>query len=185
MSSRSKVYTGIGSRITPADVTAKMRKIAEFLRDNHWKLRSGGADGADAAFEKGAEPHMEIYLPWKRFNGRPMEAPYYHKFEKFSQAMMIAADIHEAWHLCDQAARKLHARNVIQILGPNLDEPSKFVICWTPDGRIKGGTRTALILADRNNIPIFNLYDYAWSGAAPDAIAFMAINEDLKRHPPQ
>lgn len=56
------------------------------------------------------------------------------------------------------------ARNMLQIMGLGLDEPSKFVLCWTPDGcttkegRIKktGGTGQAIAYADEMDIPIFN-----------------------------
>jgi hypothetical protein len=47
----------------------------------------------------------------------------------------------------------LHARNVYQILGEDLQSPSQFVISWTPGGCEIGGTRTALVLAKRRGIP--------------------------------
>ena len=28
----------------------------------------------------------------------------------------------------------LHTRNVFQVLGPSLDSPAEFVLCWTADG---------------------------------------------------
>lgn len=183
MASRHKVYTGIGSRETPPEVMTQMTAIAVLLRERRWTLRSGGADGADSAFAAGADPHMDIYLPWVGFNGHPRGAPYHSKYEKKWQAELIAKDIHPAWHKCDYTARKLHTRNIFQVLGPNLDAPSGFLICWTKDGKEAGGTRTAIVLAARNNIPVFNLYDLTYSGMEALAIVEAAIKADQIMHP--
>ena len=47
------------------------------------------------------------------------------------QALVLAGQVHPAWHRCDDYAKRLHARNCMQILGRNLDEPADFVVCWT------------------------------------------------------
>ena len=52
---------------------------------------------------------------------------------------------------------RMHSRNCHQILGYDLQSPVDAVICWTPNGNIQGGTRTALMIAMREGIPIFNL----------------------------
>jgi hypothetical protein len=44
------------------------------------------------------------------------------------------------------------------ILGKNLDEPVKFVVCWTPGGKVVGGTGVAIQIAHKNNIPVINLF---------------------------
>ena len=51
----------------------------------------------------------------------------------------------------------MHARNTHQVLGADLKIPSLFVVCWTKDGQLKGGTAQALRLADLHSIPIYNL----------------------------
>ena len=51
----------------------------------------------------------------------------------------------------------MHSRNCHQILGYDLQSPVDAVICWTPNGNVVGGTSTALKLAMRAGIPIFNL----------------------------
>lgn len=66
-------YTGVGSRETPRDVQAVMYKFAQKMALHGAVLRSGGADGADTAFELGCDKQQgkkEIYLPWQGFNGR-------------------------------------------------------------------------------------------------------------------
>ena len=46
-----------------------------------------------------------------------------------------------------------HIHSVLhqQVLGLDLKTPSKFLICWTPEGKEKGGTATAIKLAIINN----------------------------------
>ena len=64
MTDRSHPYTGIGSRKTPKDILDVMVDIARKLEQRLYCLRSGGAEGADMAFESGvrSEYWKEIYL---------------------------------------------------------------------------------------------------------------------------
>lgn len=167
MQTAELIYTGVGSRETPPDVMAIMRALAAALARAGWTLRSGGAPGADTAFEDGAKDVkglMEIYLGWKGFNGN--DSPL---FISKPEAMEIAKTAHPAWGVLSDAARKLHSRNVFQVLGFSLDKPAKMTICWTPDGcesektrrRTSGGTATAIVLAERYKVPVFNLKNEA------------------------
>lgn len=147
-------YAGIGSRRTPPEILQKMEAIAKFLAKMGYTLRSGGAEGADSAFERGcdtASGQKEIFIPWPNFNGRKENI-----FLPTEEAFSMAAKIHPAWDKCSFGARKLHARNCHQILGINLDDPVDFVVCWSPGN---GGTEQALRLARIHNISIFNLID--------------------------
>jgi hypothetical protein len=155
-----KYYTGIGSRETPLDILRLMTKIALYLQSKNYILRSGGAYGADSAFSKGChETNKEIYVPWHDYNNLPLI------HEISSMAFDMAATIHPKWDKLTTGVKALMARNCMQILGPNLDSPSEFVICWTPDKCIHenertsktGGTGQAIALANKYNIPIFNL----------------------------
>ena len=47
------LYAGVGARKTPADVLGWMERIAAGMATQGWTLRSGGARGADSAFERG------------------------------------------------------------------------------------------------------------------------------------
>ena len=154
-----KYYAGIGSRQTPKPILDLMTTIAERLADDGWTLRSGHADGADRAFEIGAGPDAEIYLPWPTFNahwqilGQRFIAPT-------QAAINLAGQIHPAWHRCSRSAKLLHARNSHQVLGQDLDSPVRFVVCWTPldaEGQPTGGTAQAIRLANVRGIPVFNL----------------------------
>ena len=146
----SRFYAGIGSRQTPGEVLGLMTRFASVMRDEGWTLRSGGAQGADSAFERGAGGAAEVFTAED-------DIP--------ALAFAMAQDAHPAWHACSEYARRLHARNVMQVLGADLTSPSKFVLCWTPDGaqrgsetsRHTGGTGQAIRIAERAGVPVFNL----------------------------
>lgn len=156
-------YTGIGSRKAPAPIMKQMEEISFTLARFDFTLRSGGADGADTAFEKYAIK-KEIFLPWRGFNGRKSE----YDTTVCKEAYDIAAPLHPKWNMLSMAAKKLMARNVYQILGFDLTSPTRFVICWTEDGcehhseRTKdtGGTGMAISVASLRNIPVYNLANY-------------------------
>lgn len=142
-------YTGVGGRATPQDKLTLMGAIAIKLALFGFWLRSGGAKGADTAFENSAGQLKQIF---------------YAK-DATAEAEAIAGQFHPAWNRCSPYAKKLHGRNAFQILGPDLNDPSQYCICWTPDGCIShatrtiqtGGTGTAISIADHYNVPIINL----------------------------
>jgi hypothetical protein len=138
-----KIYTGVGSRKTPKDICELMTLAARRLQNNGWHLRSGGAYGADTAFASGTtgDDAHTIFLPGN----------------VCSEAEVTASRIHPAWNTCSTYARRLHARNVYQVLGRDMRTPSKGLICWTPRGESVGGTRTAIVLALKHNVPVINL----------------------------
>ena len=152
----SKVYAGIGSRETPAEILGVMTSMAEHLERLGWTLRSGCAPGADTAFEKGTSMR-ELYLPWPKFEGRTEDMVTRDHPQK--EAFPIAEQHHPAWGRLTRGARSLHARNVHQILGPDVTTPvlSKFVICWTPEGKGGGGTGQAIRIAEHYEVPVFDL----------------------------
>lgn len=151
-----KKYTGIGSRETPDDILLFMNKIAHVLYKNDYILRSGGSDGADKAFEKPVKynsKNKEIYLPWEGFNKN--DSPLFNVSES---AFKIASRFHPYWNSLKYTSKLLIGRNVYQILGFNLNEPSDFVICWTKNGEEVGGTGTTIKIAKEYNVPVFNLF---------------------------
>lgn len=156
---RSMSYAGIGARKTPTAVLSKMRKVAERLEIRGYRLRSGGAEGADAAFEEGCR-RQDIFLPWPEFNGRT--SPF---SEVSQEAMGVASTAHPFFSRLPDQTKRLMARSSYQGLGQDLRTPADFVVCWTPDGaeseaertRETGGTGQAIALASRWNIPVFNL----------------------------
>lgn len=141
-------YTGIGSRKCPIKIQYIMEDVAKKLTQRLFVLRSGGAEGADKAFERGSG-YSSIY----------------YASDATDEAMAIAAMYHPAWDRLSDYAKRLHGRNAFQVLGAYLKNPSEFVICWTQDGAIcheertikTGGTGTAISIASKNNIPVYNL----------------------------
>lgn len=151
-----KAYTGIGSRKTPLSICNLMTDISEFLFENNYIMYSGGALGADRAFEKGVKDdrYKRIFLPWKNYNGN--KSPY---FKVDQHALVFAEKFHPSWDKLNIHAKKLIARNSYQILGPGLEKPMvEFVICYTPHGKIEGGTGQAMRIAHHFKIPVYNLH---------------------------
>ena len=155
-----RYYAGIGSQETPPETLKAMRAAAARLRERGFILRSGGARGADTAFAEGAAGHAEIYLPWPEFNGNPSPRAY-----PTTQAFELTSDYHPDWAQMGERARMFMARNAHQVLGDDLNTPSAFVLCWTPDGaethgersRATGGTGQAISIAHAHDIPVFNM----------------------------
>ena len=161
-----KSYAGIGSRQTPEDILVVMSKLGKKLASEGWTLRSGGAQGADNAFFAGVMEHnnncanVEIYLPWNKFNNHDtrnvgtIEAPL---LSNWANALAMAQHYHPAWDRLKRGGKSLQARNSYQVLGRGLDTPAKFVVCWTPNGAVTGGTGQAIRMAMDHEIPIYNL----------------------------
>jgi len=153
-----KYYAGIGSRETPLIVQHLFRKVAFYLANQNYILRSGHAKGADDAFEIGcdnASGNKEIYLPWSGFEGSSSEL-----IVSDPRAFEIAQKYHPYWHNLKQGGQKLQARNSHQVLGKDLNTPSSFVLCWTKGGKGSGGTGQAIRIARDYNIPIFDAGSY-------------------------
>lgn len=154
------IFTGIGSRKTPEATQQLIRIIAKQLAESGWLLRSGHAEGADMAFEMGCimgDGAKEIYLPWKGFNKAPQNHGDYIVVRPSPELHDFSAGFHPNWNACSQAAKLLHMRNGLQMLGPDGDQPADMVICWTPGGTRSGGTGQALRIADAYKIPVFDL----------------------------
>ena len=105
-------YTGVGSRKTPNEILELMTKIAKQLNNESWLLRTGDAKGADSAFANGSTK-KEIY----KAN------------DANEKARKISQQFHPAWERMTEFAKNLHGRNAFQILGKELNDPVKFLIC--------------------------------------------------------
>lgn len=155
------IYAGIGSRETPEPFCKIMRKIGRTFGSRGMILRSGNARGADESFIRGAMEvggKMEVYLPCVGF-GTIKPAQDDDRFVNIipKGAFNIAENFHPRWNSLSDFAKRLMARNVLQVLGQDLNSPVDFVVCYTHDGLASGGTGQALRIAESYNIPIFNL----------------------------
>jgi len=176
------IYTGIGSRDTPPEVQAQMTAIAARLQRVGFTLRSGAANGADSAFERGvSDPKLkQIFLPYNGFTGGRFSAGHTGPHKRYDSepgvhlapkgmeetAEWLVSQVHPNWPAVLKASaegrdfgRIAHVRNAFQVYGADLNTPASFLICWAPiDGNsIKGGTRTAFELATKAGIPTYNL----------------------------
>ena len=127
-----------------------------------------GMDGiAQKAYSKSVdlglakESQFEVYVA-DQYNISRSTLPRKHlatvrNKDLISETERIASEVHPAWDRCNEWARGMHSRNCHQILGYDLQSPVDAVICWTPDGKIQGGTATAIRVALKYNIPVFNL----------------------------
>jgi hypothetical protein len=150
----NKIYAGIGSRETPPEVLDDFKKLGAFLAKHGYILRSGAAEGADAAFEAGCDSisgKKEIYLPWKKYNENPSQ------LLNDQAGWDLAVQIHPYWDNLNLNAKLLIARNSNIVMGMQIQQPCDFIICWTPDGREIGGTAQALRIAKKYKIPVYNL----------------------------
>lgn len=138
-----KFYAGIGSRETPEDVLKLMTRISRGLYKEGYTLRSGGAQGADSAFEIGTN-RKDIFL------AKDFLPPWTQVFVDF---------FHPAPDRLKEYPRKLMQRNAMQILGYDGRVPVDFVVCWTKNGKGAGGTGQACRIAQYYEIPIFDLYN--------------------------
>ena len=152
-----KTYAGIGSRETPVDIQNLMTRVAIALANDNWVLRSGGAEGADEAFEQGAK-YKEIYLPWNGFNNKYADGKSYLLIPESAEVREFVYDYHPTGIYLKAGALKLMCRNTYQVLGEDLDSPAHAVVCWTSDGKASGGTGQALRIAKDYDIRIVNLY---------------------------
>ena len=139
-----------------------MTKLASVLEDKGWVLRSGGASGADSAFEAGIKDraNMEVFLPSTFFNGkRALDKGYADstKLASFPEALETVNKYHPAPHKLSGFPKILMARNAMQVLGPDLNSPSQLVIAWTNGGKMVGGTSQAIRIATDLKIPVLNL----------------------------
>ena len=149
------------------------------LAHRGWLLRSGGSPGADTAFEKGCDlgsGPKEIFLPWRAFNGS--DSPL---FETPPAAAELACKIHPGLNRRSASVQKLRARNVCQILGAHLSEPSHLVIAWTEKAVPSGGSATVLSIAEQRGIPVLNLAQPAYIGL-DETTALKRILEEAQNH---
>lgn len=160
ITTKNKIYTGIGSRQTPLNILKLMTRIAKAFDALGWKLYTGGAEGADEAFMSGST-NMQVFIPWKGF--RQSDSPYVHNFSspRGEQAEMAVEFYHPNPKRLSIGARMLMARNTYQVTGWNHteEELSDLVVCWTTDGKDSGGTGQAIRIAKDLGVPVVNLHD--------------------------
>ncbi|MEE8262749.1 MAG: hypothetical protein V3R83_09835 [Gammaproteobacteria bacterium] len=147
---KTRYYAGIGSRKTPQSIQRRMTRDAMRLQAAEYVLRSGGAEGADRAFEAGAGAAKQIYTPIKATKRALIKA----------QDIWLLRDDRRGWPFEPGSyIGKLMGRSAMVIEGLNMGVPVEFVLCWTPRAEWIGGTAQSLWHADSLGIPIYNYAD--------------------------
>ena len=175
-------YAGIGSRETPADVLELMTKAAKWLEAKGYTLRSGGAVGADTAFEVGVtnKNKKQIFKGFDKVGPKEvaiahevhpdlkgaMERSKNKKKEERLRAGASEAEAEKSGERSAWAVQNLMARNTNQVFGAKLDTPSDFVLFYAKETknprRPAGGTGQAVEMARLKGIPTINMADSDW-----------------------
>lgn len=88
-----RFYAGIGARATPPEILSLMIRVAFALTKREYLLRSDHAIGANSAFERGAGPDAQIFLPVAGWRGSASALhPETLGAERWGRARSIAAD---------------------------------------------------------------------------------------------
>ena len=193
-----RYYAGIGSRETPVNIMTKMSIIAKILEEKQYVLRSGGANGADTAFEMGVNSwtKKDIYLPYPEFNGRSTKQKSYIYIpfgDEDFDAAYESLKVHPSKGKMGATAKNMMLRNYFQIYGIRNQPKSDFVICWTSDAAngttVKtsydtGGSGQAIRLAALENIPVYNLEDKRYKDMSDvDFVELLLYNFKNNIHP--
>lgn len=161
------LIAGIGSRETPPDILVLMTALAADLARQGGYVRSGHADGADQAFERGAGDHCLVYLPWPSFNGPLLNGAHALLFDAAhpdaqERAWASLQQFHPAPQHLTHGVQLLLARDYFQVMGAGEEErPVEALVCWATvdrQGQEKGGTGQACRIARHHNIPIYNYF---------------------------
>lgn len=169
--------TGVGSRKIPVWAYQAMRGIATVMKQRGYMWRTGDAPGADEAIRLGSQGEVEVW----RARNRPTNEPC-KTVRVMSNSMYVVSGnwlvrnhlMSYFWNIEDWFTKYAHARNVYQVIGwptgaarmetafHQTFELSEFLLYWAPvdkQGRVKGGTRTAVGTAKVMGVPTYNLND--------------------------
>lgn len=152
---RLRVYTGICNQRPPSSACQLLDRVAAFLAREKFTLRSGASGKGELVLEKAAVfagGKTEIYLPWPGYNHHASRL-----FKIPREAFGVAASFEPRWMYFGKPARRVAARGCVQLLGKELDRPSRFLICWTEYGSGSGNCELALRIASANDIPALDL----------------------------
>ena len=153
-----KTYAGIGSRKTPGHILTIMKESAILLAIDGFTLSTGAATGADQTFANGANlahSFVHLHLPWHAYEEAWRKHIHHSKLFVLQDSDVKAHNsvtvFHPAYKKLTRDTRALHARNYNILTKPI---QVQFIICWTTEGKITGGTGQTLRIAQSLNINI-------------------------------
>ena len=153
----------IGSRQTSAPVLAWMEEMGAKLVGAGYILLSGNAPGADQAWARGGNKvnarHVELFLPWEYFESSAIDGRNPIRVIRAADATHmrfyeVVKQTHPKWADLTAAGLQLHARNAMLV-----DMAHIVLGSLNPDKPGGGGTGSAFRMAQRRQIPTFNVAD--------------------------
>jgi hypothetical protein len=151
-----------------------MNLVGKSLAKRGFRLRTGDAVGADSAFLMGALEGLEgkdrkeilklieAYVPYTK-KGRLADYHIRPRPDQLAELERILKATHPKPEALYGYGRELMARNALQLLGRDLNDPSDFLIGMLKPKHLRvkewdvGGTGQAFRLAKERDIPIFDL----------------------------
>ena len=155
-----------GKEGVPNDVLEKMLSASKVFMKSGFVLRfNGETEGFNTKILDIDIARVETYLPWKTFNKdnisltpkmvRPNEEAYH-----------VAAYYHKKFKELPNSARAILARDVHVLLGENVKNPIKLLLCYSSDGaesikeinfKVTGYISFSIMICDAMGIPVFNM----------------------------
>jgi predicted NAD-dependent protein-ADP-ribosyltransferase YbiA (DUF1768 family) len=156
-------YGAVGSRSLPRN--HPLARLAEGTAARLERLGyvqySGGADGADRAFERGVSKSTNKIVFRPEYDRDKQLPAGYMVIDgpKAREARSIAMAVTSDFTKLDQWGQDLHTRNAFQVLGPDLKRPVEFLLAIPkaePPERVRG-TRATMAMAAANGIEVIDL----------------------------
>ena len=133
-----QAYAGVGSRSTPAKVLQWMESIGRAMAEAGMVLRSGAAEGADSAFERGCDSvggDKRIYLPRAGFKGRRADGVKV-LVGAGAWAQALGRKHHPAW----EGPNPTHPRSGVHAHGGGIGAMSPQARETSPGAAVSGGS---------------------------------------------
>jgi hypothetical protein len=157
-----RIWTFGGARTTPADAQEVIARLAQKHALAGGAVVHGGAPGADQAAGRLIEDpsRLAVYLRGQadlrgpdpvRTGGRVFDAT---GLSSWQEARRLAAQYEDPYR---PGSRDYNARNMVVLLGPQLNAPRERLVVWTPGGQPIGGTGHAIRAAQGLGIEVRNL----------------------------
>lgn len=154
-----KTYAGIGNKKTPENIINIIKIVAILLSHDKYVCATGACTGADQAFAEGtimANGFVHLHVPWESYEigWRSKLKGHIRTFvlkDDDVEAYNTVAIFHPAYHKLSPSVKALHARSY------NIVKNASFMVCWTEDGQVTGGTGQAIKIATYFHLPIYNL----------------------------
>lgn len=157
---KEMIYVGVGPMTAGEDMCAQAKIFGQAMAEMGWTLRSGGAEGLDEAFERGAlegNGKTEIFIPSADFRKRFKSSDkVIHTLDKHIEAMREVAPLHENWSQLGTTVQMFLTRIPFCLFGEKLDKPAHFVVGWSKHYP-HTGAGIVLKMAEMAGIPAFNL----------------------------